>query len=644
MLRKMRSDFKKYSWTLWLVILTFLIGFSFIDAFRGKARGKNDLIFIGDSVIKAEEYQKQLMMTLQMYKMQFKDNFNKKLITQMRIPDQILQTVVNDAIIRAEAKKLNIIASKEELKQKVLTHPWFQRDGKFAFKDEKEYEYFLNRAFGIDITDFEKLLKYQIISDKFRELITSALVIDNDTLKEKFKKEKDKAELEYILLKPNRIKDKIEVNESEINDYYQENKEDFKSPERRSGNVIALKFEDYKNDITIDDKEVFDHFKDNKSQYMDPEKIKVSRILLKYEDEKKREEIQKKAEELQKELTKENFAQKAKEFSQDNKAKEGGDYGYFGWKNFTKQEISIINSLNENEISSPVATKDGFAILLVSEKKEKQQKEFGKVKPIIRDSIEKQKLNTLVKNKLTEIYEKAQNVINIKTIAEKQGIKVVETGLLTNGEIIKDLDENGYISRQLFRLKEKETSSPMMLPKGMAVVQLVKTEKPMVEPLEKVKEKVKNEVIRVRKVKRLMDQAHTMTTELNNMKDEKKIEKFLKDKELASTSTTYTRGNRLAHLPMKKGLDNLIFSLEEKEYASPIDLKNEVAIVKLKSKKVTGTWDFEKDKKEFYDQKLREMKNSFFTSYVYKKREDYDVRINQELYQEVKDHILTRIQ
>jgi peptidyl-prolyl cis-trans isomerase D len=641
MLRKMRSDFKKYSWTLWLVIITFLIGFSFVDAFRGKARGKNDLIFIGDSIIKAEEYQKHLVMMLQIYRFQAKDNFNKQMVTQRGIPNQILQNVINSAIIRTEAEKLNITASKQELKEKILTHPWFQQDGKFI--GVQNYEYFVNRFFGIETTAFEEILKDEIIADKFQQLVTSALVIDNDTLKEKFKKEKDNAELEYILLKPDRIKDEIEVNNIEITNYYQENKEDFKSPERRGGEAIVLKFDDYKKEISIDDIELYDHFKTNKSQYMEPEKIKVSRILLKY-DEKNREEIYKKAEALQKELTKENFAQKAREFSQDDKAKEGGDYGYYGWKNFTKQETTIIDSLKENGISDPVDTKEGFAILFVPEKKEQKQKEFGKVKPIIRDSIEKQKLNTLLKNKLTNIYEKLQNVPDIKTTAEKLGVKVVETGLLTNGEAVKNIDESGYISRQLFKLKETEISSPMMLPKGMAIVQLLKTEKPMVEPLEKVKEKVKNEVIQAKKIKRLIEEAQAIAAELNNMKDEKEIEKFLKAKDLSADTTTYKRGNRLSYMPVKKGLDDFIFSLEEKQYSAPIDLKTAVAILKVKSKKVTGTMDFEMEKKEFYDQKLDELKNSYFASYVLNKRETYNVRINQQLYEEVTDHILARIQ
>jgi len=63
----------------------------------------------------------------------------------MRIPYQILQRVINSAIIRTEAEKLNIIASKQELKEKILTHPWFQRDGKFV--GVQNYEYFLNSLF-----------------------------------------------------------------------------------------------------------------------------------------------------------------------------------------------------------------------------------------------------------------------------------------------------------------------------------------------------------------------------------------------------------------------------------------------------------------------------------------------------------------
>ena len=57
MLRTMRNDFKKYSWTLWLVILAFVGGFILTDAFSGKSQGKTGLIYVDDELmVRGEEF------------------------------------------------------------------------------------------------------------------------------------------------------------------------------------------------------------------------------------------------------------------------------------------------------------------------------------------------------------------------------------------------------------------------------------------------------------------------------------------------------------------------------------------------------------------------------------------------------------
>lgn len=633
----MRNDFKKYSWTLWLVIFAFVGGFVAIDAFRGSPRDTNAVIFVGDTTISAEQYKNRLFRRLESEKEQLKDNPNKKMIAQY-VANQVLQQMVNTTIMQMEAEKMNITASEDELKEKILTLPGLQRDGKFV--GIEVYERALKWQ-GFKVPEFEEGLKEQIVIGKFQNLITSGLVIDDDTLKEKFKKEKDSADLEYILLKPTIIKDKIEVGDDQIKPYYDQHKEDFKSPEQRAGNVVALKFDDYKKEINIERKDLFGYYRSNQAQYVEQAKTKVSRILLKY-NETNSDEIYKKAEELQKELTKENFAQKAKELSEDDKAKDGGDYGYYGWQNFTQQEKSIIESLDENQVYTPVNTGTAYSLLMVTEKIEKKQKEFDKVKDMIRDTLEKKRLDDLVQNKLQALHGKVKNLPNMKEKAEKLGFTVVETGLLKPGDTIKEVDEQGYVSRQLFQLKQNEVSTPIRMQKGMVLVQLLQVKEPEVEPLDKVKDKVKQEVIRVKKLERLLQKSKTIAAELNNLKDEKKIEKYLEDQELRATTAAYKRGNRLGYLPVKKGLDDLIFSMEENRYSEPIDLKTEVAIVKVKSKKITDAADFEKERSTFYTQKLNELKSGFFQSYISGKRDAYDVRINQEKYQEEKDKVLNR--
>lgn len=638
MLKQMRNDFKKYSWTLWLVIFVFIGGFVVIDGFRGGPGMKDSLIYIGDTTIRAGDYQEQLANTLKNYKERFKENFNKQLITQFGVPEQVLQNVINTTIISNEADKFGITASGKELRDKIVAIPAFQAEGKFIGVERYKQELGWRR---IKVTEFENDLKKEIVLDKFRELIGAGLVIDDDTLKETFKKEKDNAQLDYILLKPNTIKESILVTDSEVSDYYEKNKEDFKSPEKRAGNVIALKFDDYKSEIKIDYNEMRNYFDTNKSQYAEPGKTKVSRILLKY-NEQNRDEIEKKANDLQKELTKDNFAQKAKEVSEDEKAQQGGDYGYFEWQRFTSQEKTIIDSLNQSEVSFPVDTKTGFALLLVSEKVEERQKSLDEVVDLIRDTLEKQKLEEVVTNKLTAIYKKAQSAPNIKDESLKLGVPVISTELLTSGAPIKDVDESGFISRQLFQLQQNEVGTPVKFAKGMAIVQCLQIDEPKIEPLDKVKDRVKDKTIEAKKLALLLERGKKIAAELNAMTDEKKIEQYLKDKELSANDLAYKRGNKLSYLPKKDGLDDLIFSLPENRYSDPIDLKTEAAIVKVKSKKVTGPADFEAERAAFYTQKLNEVKNNYFASYLTNMREVYDVRINRELYQKIIDDVLRR--
>ncbi len=657
MLRKMRADFKKYAWTLWLVILAFLIGFSFTDPFKTNPSQETDLLSIGGMVVSGEEYQKELLQTLEYYSRQSTNKLTQQFITQLRIPEQVLQNMINTAIIQREAEKFNIRVSDAELAERISNYSITVNDEKqgqakvYIFRENgqpdgrfigvERYETILARN-RIMVKDFENERRNEVIVGKLIDLVTGSLVIDRDTLKEKYKLEKDQAELDYILLRQDRIKQKIDTKDEELKTFYEQNKQDFKSQERRKGNVIAFKYDDFKPQVKITATELFDYFKKNKRMFIVPAKTRISRIFLKYE-EKNRGEIFKRAENLRLELTPENFAQKAREFSQDEKAKESGDYGYWGWKNLSSQETSVIERSRGKEISRPIDTTSGFAIVFVSEKTEESQEPFDKVRDRIKGTIEKEKLEVILRTKLEKIYIKLKDDKNIKPKAEKMGLKVIETPAVISSQSIKDLDDMGYIARRLFGLKEGEIGFPVEFVKGMAIVQLTRIENPRVEPFDRVKDKVKEKLTQEKKVDLLFKDAEEISAELNKLKDDKKVEAYLKTKNLGPSSVTYKRGNKLAYLPQKKNLDETIFSLEENRFSSPLRFEREVAVIKLSSKKVTDDSDFEKDKAEFYQEKINELKTSFFNAFVIKSRENYKMDFfNQELFDKIKDYIVSR--
>jgi len=561
------------------------------------------------------------------------------MISQWRIPEQTLQEMIQTTIILREAEKLNIDVSQEELRNQIIKLPVLQRDGKFV--GQAAYLRWL-AVMRMDVTEFENQFKKQVIGEKLQELVTAPLVIDGDTLLDKYKREKDQVELDYITFLHDRVKEDVTPTDDELTSYYEKNKEDFKSLEKRAAYVIAFKFADYKKEANITPQEIYESFKMKRAEFRIPGKTKVSRIFLKY-GENDKDEVLKKAQELQKELTKENFAEKAKLYSQDDKAKEGGDYGYGDWQNFSKYEKTMIDGMDPGQVSSPIETQQGgFSIVHVSEKIAERQQNFNEVKDRIKDTIEQERLRQLVMEKLQRIYDKLGKTENIKAKAREIGVEAIETELLTNGRPIKDIDQMGYISRTLFELKEKEIAFPVQFVNGIAIVQLAKIEAPTVEPFEKVKVRVKAKVVLAKKVERLMEEAAVFSGKLNSMSDEKKIEEFLEKENLTPTAYTYKRGNRLSGYPVTKGLDEQVFALEVNRYSSPMEFNNQVVILKVKNKTIANTADFEKDKTAFYQQQVTQFKNLFFSSYIANKISNYKVAQNQELFEQVKDYVIAR--
>jgi peptidyl-prolyl cis-trans isomerase D len=641
MLRAMRNDFKKYSWTLWLVIIAFVGGFIITDAFRGESMSKRGLVYVNDQLmVRGEEFQRQLLRTLENYKNQMKNNFNKALINQFRIPENILQSLVTVAVIRSEAKKLSISASDKELKQKIIADPAFQQDGKFIGLDR--YQQILAYS-KIDVQDFEDQLRDEVVREKFQSLITGSMVIDNGALMESYKKEKDKAELDFITLKPDRIKQEIKIDDNDpaIKEYYDTHKEDFKSQEKRSGYVIAYKFDDYKKDVKVEIMDMRNYFRQNRSDYIIPGKTKVSRILLKYEA-NTRDEVFKKIEALKAELTPQNFADKAKELSQDNRAQQGGDHGYEAWKQFTSQERSIIEGLEQGQHSTPIDTRSGFSIVCVTEKVRANEQNFDNVKDKIKDTLENEKVNALVQEKLKKIHDKLGKADNIKAKASEMNVQVIETELLTSGKPIKDIDQMGYISRKLFTMKEKDIEFPVNFVKGLAIVQLAKIEEPVVEPLDKVKDKVKAKLVTAKKLDLLIEDAKKFASQLNVTTDEKQRKEFLDKNDLTVDSAVFKRGSRLGNLPQKDDLDNLIFSAPEKTFTDPVTFPNSIVTFNVKNRTITTDADFLKERTDFYQQKVKELKNNYFRSYMSNRMKSYEVTLNEDLYQEITDWVMSR--
>lgn len=641
MLKTMRSNMKSLSWILWLVILAF-IGFIFVQWGSGQFESEgldSDVAAVGKKRVSGEEFQKNLARSLEMYSQQFKNNFNRSMINQLGIAEQVLQGMVSTLIIDSEAEKMHLDVSPVELKAAIRAYPAFQRDG--AFIGSEEYERLL--AYNhIQVLDFENGLKKELLADKLKELLSAGLVLDMGLLKEDFRKEKDKAELEYIAFKSDAVKDEPAVAPQELQDFYAKNKDMFKSPEKRSGQFLLLKFADFKKNIKVKEEDSFAYYQSNKNMFRVPGKTKVSRIWLPY-TEQDREDVLKKIETIASELSPDNFAAKAREWSGDEKAEDGGDWGYWGWQNFSNQERSMIDNLQQGGISTAVDAGQAFSILHVSEKTPEKQETYDEVKARINGFLENEQLKKVVSARAAKLYEKTKASKNLQDGAQDKMAVIMPVTALTAGQPIEKIDEMGYISQKLFTLSGNDISVPFEFPEGFAMVQLSKIINPEVEPFAAVAEQVKAKVLAAKKMQLQRAKAETVAVELARLADEKKIEDYLKKEALQIETATYQRGDRLAAFPVLKGLDDTIFAMSENSYSQPVTFMPDAAvIIRLKSKTVMSEQDFEREKGAFYQKQLAEAKNSLFSSFIMSKRNDYKISFNGEIFEKIKEYVISK--
>ena len=640
MLKLMREKKKALSWVLWLVILAF-VGFIFVQWGAGRLGGgglDRDVAAVGRQAISGEEFQKNLARTLEMYGKQFKDGLNRQAINQLGIAEQVLQGMVTSRMVQGEADRLGLTVSDAELGEAIRRHPSFQRDG--AFIGSEEYERLL--AYNhITVIDFEESLRQDLLADKLKSLVTAGVTLDPDKLRQEYRQENDKAELEYVAFRAADVKEEPALAEAELRAYYAGNPERFRGEEKRAGQALALKFADFKKQVALKEQDLFAYYQQNKSMFRVPGKTRVSRIRVPYGD-ADREQVLQGLEATAAALTPETFAAKAREISKDDKAREGGDWGYWGWQSFSAQEKSLIDSLRAGGISSPVDAGGAFALLYVSEKTEEQQESYDAVKPRIRTVLENDRLRELVGQRLAQARQRIGKEQGLQEGAAKLGAKVIDTGLLTRGQPIPGLDENGTLSQKLFAMAENDVSDPVEFPEGYAILRLTRVAKPQVEPFEAVRDKVARAAGVERKLEQLQGRARQVADALNRLADAPKIEEYLKKENLKLESASYQRGNNLAGMAGKPGLDDAVFALPENSFSAPLTLQDAVAVVRPKSRTLTGDADFARERDAYTRRRLGEAQDAAFGSFLLSRKERYPVRFNGELFEKVKDSSLSR--
>src|SRR5881296_3366646 len=189
MLDRMRRHRDWLKWSLFLVCVAFVL-FYIPDFLRGSGADAAS----GDTIAKVEgreitsgEFRRTYQAQLQAYRSAYGGNMSEQLLKQLGVDQQILQQLVDERAALAEAERLGIRASDEEVRQRIFSMPAFQENG--AFIGEQRYQQLLRmQRPPLSPSEFEDSVRRSVAVEKLRATVTDWLSVADQELEQEYRR------------------------------------------------------------------------------------------------------------------------------------------------------------------------------------------------------------------------------------------------------------------------------------------------------------------------------------------------------------------------------------------------------------------------------------------------------------------------
>lgn len=637
MLKAMRRNVKALSVSLWIVVASFIffIFYSWGTGGRLLRENINVVATVGKQEITIEEYKSNLLQTLQRLSKMQSGRISREMIKGMGIPEQVLQSLISDRIILFLAGKLNLVATDEEVREKIINSPEFQRDGKFIGFDEYRRLLAYNR---IDLKDLEDSKRIEVLKEKFINVLTSSISVSEKDVMDYYKKEKEKLNVEYAIVDISNIQLDKEPKKEELKKWFDKNKESFRIPEKRKGEYVLIDIEKTKSEVKTTDSEIRDYWSENRFLFQIPEKRRVSRIYLEF-GEKEKEKVLQNAKEIVLKLREgANFDELARKFSQDEKAEDGGDWGFDYTALFSEEELKKIQEMASNEISDLVELKDAFSILKVTEIIPPSVRPLEEVSNQIRDVLTYDKAQKLAQKRGEDLAKEAKKKKSLSKAAKIRGFEAKTTPYMERESEPLPEDPSGSINANLFQLQLKKVSEPFMTFKGVCVVQLTEIQKSRDTKFEEVEDKVRESYIKYLKKEKAKEIAFALKTSISF----KTLENACREANLKYYSKEIGRLDSVEDIGFNPYIEESIFGLKDGDVSDPLPFENGYAVFRVINYIPPDMGAWEKEKERIRNSLEQREKDKFIQAFFERYKEELKVKFNQEAYQKVVDEIVGR--
>ena len=633
MLDRMRQHRSWLKWSLALVVLSFVIFYipEFLRSTGADAGAGETIASVAGHEITAGEFRRAYQAQLQAYRSSYGGNMSEQLLKQLGVDQQILQQLVEERAALAEAERLGIRASDEEVRQRIFAMPAFQENG--AFIGEQRYQQLLRmQRPPLSASDFEDSVRRSVAVEKLRTTVTEWLSVADPELEQEYRRRNDKVKLAVVGFTADTFRGQVSASDPDIASYFDAHKTDFKIPEKRKIRYLLIDVQAMRAKVAVPPADVERAYNNNSEQYTTPEQVRASHILLKTEG-KDDAAVKAKAEDLLKQAKAgSDFAELAKKHSEDEgSAKSGGDLDYFQRGKMVAEFDQAAFAMQPGQVSDLVKTQYGYHIIKLVDRKPATTRTLAEVREQLNDQLAYERAQAQAADLAQKLERDISKPVDLDRVAKANGLTVQESGFFARDEPVMGLGPAPEATSRAFEMKPGDVSASVRVSRGFVFEALVAKQDPYLPKLDEVKERVRDEVIKEKARTLSKQKAVEMAARLKSAPDFEKAAKAAGVE--AKTTELITRDSPIPDLGTAAAVEDAAFKLPVGAVSDAIATDNGTAVIKVLEKKETTPDEWKTAKDRFREEFLNDRRNRFFSAYMVKAKQRMKIDVNRETLQ-----------
>jgi peptidyl-prolyl cis-trans isomerase D len=473
----------------WVIIAAFVGTGMFV---WGGGDGRNTpAVTINGTSVDFDEYQRAYSNLYRLYQEMYRETFTPEMERQLGLRRQALDLVIDQTLLTQEAARRNITVSRQELIDSIAQIPSFQDNG--VFNRERYLQVLSYQRLKPEL--FEEMQRRQLLVDKVRQQIINGVNVTDQEIEQEFRNRNEQVNLAFLRLTPSDFETQVQISEDELQTFFEERREAFRTPEMVSLQYLIFDPAQYTDEVTLSAAQLASFYQRNFDRFEIEEEVKASHILIGVSQDASQEMRQQKREETEAILSQvregSDFAELARKHSDDpGSASQGGDLGYFGRGMAVAAFEQVAFSLQPGQISNVVETPFGFHIIKVEDRVEGGLPPLADVEEDVRAAARAEEARKLAFEKAMDAYNMHRREGRLEAVAESTGLQIRQTGFFDRQGRVPGLGDAREVVQSAFALQPGEMARPVFTPEGVALYALKERSESRIPELSEIRRDV----------------------------------------------------------------------------------------------------------------------------------------------------------